>query len=90
MTKAISEFIGDSQTRKCDGFVGFSWGVTQVLLADPVNLVNLAPDDQEWKKPNLGQTPPAMAFFQSYSYKSAGHGESGDVGYFDGIRGDRR
>ena len=59
--------------------------------SEPDNLVNLAPDDQRDERfPNLVQTPAATTFFQSYSYKSAGHAESGDVGYFDGIRGDRR
>ena len=36
------------------------------------------------KSPNLGQTP----FSQSYSHRSAGHGESGDGGNFEGTRGD--
>ena len=38
------------------------------------------------KSPNLGQTP----FSQSYSHRSAGHGESGDGGNFEGTRGDWR
>ena len=38
------------------------------------------------KIPNLGQTP----FSQSYSHRSAGHGESGDGGNFEGTRGDWR